>query len=145
MTETRIAVRYHSRTGNTKKLADAIAEELGIEAKDLSAPLDEKADILFLGSAMYAAGVDKKIKSFIADNKDNIGTIFSFCTTGVLASTYKQIKKLAEDCGVGISESEFHCRGKFLLLHGNRPNEEDIRAARAFAAEAVKSVDADNA
>lgn len=143
--ENRIAVRYHSRTGNTKKIADAIAAELGVEAKDLSSPLEDKAEILFLGSAIYAAGVDKKVKSFIADNKDKIGTIFSFCTTGMLTSTYKQIKKLAEDCGVNVAEAEFHCRGKFLLLHGGRPNEEDIAAARAFAKDAIKSVDVDEA
>ena len=28
-----VAVRYYSRSGNTKKLADAIAEVAGVEAK----------------------------------------------------------------------------------------------------------------
>ena len=32
----KIAVRYYSRGGNTKKLADAIAEELGVESLPVS-------------------------------------------------------------------------------------------------------------
>ena len=51
-------IRYFTKTGNTKKLADAIAEELGTQAKDLSASLPEKTDILFLCSSMYWAGAD---------------------------------------------------------------------------------------
>ena len=68
----KVAVRYHSRTGNTKKVALAIAEALGVDAKDASVPLEEKVDILFLGSAVYAAGVDDAMKAFVAGNKDNI-------------------------------------------------------------------------
>ena len=33
-------VRYYSQTGNSKKLALAIAEELGIEAKDVKEPVE---------------------------------------------------------------------------------------------------------
>lgn len=40
-----IAVRYFTKTGNTKKLADAIAQELNVDARELSVSLNEKADI----------------------------------------------------------------------------------------------------
>lgn len=39
-----IAIRYYTRSGNTQKLASAIAEAINIEAKDVSVPLTEKAD-----------------------------------------------------------------------------------------------------
>ena len=42
------AVRFYTKTGNTKRLAEAIAEELGIEALPLSAPITEAVDIRFL-------------------------------------------------------------------------------------------------
>ena len=32
----KVAVRYFSRGGNTKKLAEAIASAIGVEAKDVS-------------------------------------------------------------------------------------------------------------
>lgn len=59
-----IAIRYYTRSGNTQKLASAIAEAMNIEAKDVSAPLTEKADILFFGSSVYAGGVADAVKQF---------------------------------------------------------------------------------
>ena len=37
----KIAVRYYSRGGNTKKLADAIAKAVGVEALTADTPLKE--------------------------------------------------------------------------------------------------------
>lgn len=54
----RVEVRYYSKTGNTKKLAEAVAKAAGVEAKTTSSPIMEGTDILFLGSSVYAAGVD---------------------------------------------------------------------------------------
>ena len=58
----KVAVRYFSRGGNTKKLAEAIASAIGVEAKDVSFGLNEDVDLLFLGSSVYAYGVDASIK-----------------------------------------------------------------------------------
>ena len=35
----RFAVRYYTKTGNTKRLAEAIANELGVEALPISEPV----------------------------------------------------------------------------------------------------------
>lgn len=32
------AVRYYTKTGNTKRLAEAVAKELGVEALSISRP-----------------------------------------------------------------------------------------------------------
>ena len=61
----KIAVRYHSRSGNTEKLARAIADAVGAQALPVSVPLGERVDILFLGSAVYAAGIDEAVKTFV--------------------------------------------------------------------------------
>ena len=71
----KIAVRYYTRSGNTKKLADAVAKAVSAEAKDIASPLTEKTDILFLGCSYYAFDVDEAVKTFIAQNKENIGRI----------------------------------------------------------------------
>ncbi len=128
-----IAVRYYTKTGNTEKLANAIANAVGVKAENVSSPLTEKADILFLGSSVYAAGVDDSVKQFIADNKENIGTIYNFSTAAILSSTYKQVQKLAEENGVTMAQEEFHCRGAFTAMHRNRPNENDLQKAVEFA------------
>lgn len=133
-----IAVRYYTKSGNTKKLAEAIAGAVGAEAQDVSVPLSEKTDILFLGSSVYAAGIDNSVKSFIKDNASNIGTIVNFSTAAILASTYKQVAELAKSNNIAIASEEFHCRGAFGPVHKGRPNADDLKKAAAFAAEFVK-------
>ena len=66
----KIAIRYYTKTGHTKKLAEAIGKELGVEAKTIDTPLEEKVDILFLGSSVYAAHLAGPVKSFIKNNKE---------------------------------------------------------------------------
>lgn len=126
-------IRYFTKTGNTKKLAEAIAAELGTTAKDLSAPLTEKTDILFLCSSVYWAGADSSVKKYIKDNADKIGTLVNVSTAAMIESTYSQVRKVCEQAGVTISDKEFHCRGKFAVMHSGRPNDADLQAARSFA------------
>lgn len=132
-----IAIRYFTSTGHTKQLAEAIGEAIGVEAKDVSLPLEDKVDILFLGSAMYAGGIDGAVKNFIADNKNRIGKIYSFSSATLATSTYKQIKKVCDEQGVALAEEEFHCKGAFGIVHKNRPNAEDLQNAATFAVQIV--------
>ena len=134
-----IAVRYFTRSGNTKKLALAIAEAVGVEAQDVSVPLTEHTDILFLGSSVYAAGVDDAVKKFLAGNHDKIGTLYNFSTAAIISSTYGQIKKLCAEHGIKLAEEEFHCRGSFTMMHKNHPDEADIKNAAAFAKRVLES------
>ena len=53
-------------------------------------------------------------------------------TAAVLASTYKQIKKVAEQNGVKMALDEFHCKGSFGAMHKNHPDSADLSAAREF-------------
>ena len=54
----KIAVRYYTKTGNTKRLAEAIAEAVGVKALPISEPVTEQTDILFLGNSYYAFSID---------------------------------------------------------------------------------------
>lgn len=137
----KIAVRYCSRGGNTKKIAEAIAEALGVEAETVERPLDEKTDAVFLGSAVYANGVDDSVKRFLNKNAENIGTLYNFSTAAVLQSTYKQVKKIADECGITISPREYHCKGSFLFLNPGRPNSGDLTRAAAFAKIACQDIE----
>lgn len=134
-----VAVRYFSLSGNTKKVADAIASAVGVEAKTVAEPLEEKVDVLFLGSAVYAFGVDPAITAFIATNASKIGKIANFSTTALVPSTYKLVKKIAEQNNVSMMEEEFHCKGKFKMMHTSRPNEKDLTEAKEFAKTIVEA------
>ncbi|MGB8451911.1 MAG: flavodoxin family protein [Anaerocolumna sp.] len=132
-TDKKIEVRYFSKTGNTKKLAEAIANTLGVMAESVETPLEGNVDILFLGSSVYGAGVDTSIKTFINSLDSQVKKVVNFSTAAILPSTYAQIKKLLSVKGIKLDEREFHCRGEFLLMHKGRPNAQDIKKAQAFA------------
>ena len=126
-------VRYYTRSGNTKKLANAVAEAVSVEAMDITAPLTEKVDILFLGSSYYAFDADDAVKNFIADNKNNIGKIVCFGTSAMMKSMRKPLAKVAGKLGIAVADEEFHCRGQFGKIHKGRPNEKDVEDAKKFA------------
>ena len=130
----KLAVRYYTKTGNTKRLAEAVANELGVEALPISEGLNEQADILFLGNSYYAFTIDPEVRSFIAGlSKDKVGKIVNFGSAALLNSTYKKVKAEAAKVGIPVDEKEFHCKGEFKALHKGRPNEDDLKAAREFA------------
>ena len=133
-----IAIRYYTRSGNTKKLADAISEALNIEAFDVSVPLSEKTDILFLGCSYYAFDVDPIVKDYIVNNKDNIGKIVCFGTSAMMKSMKKPVTKVAKTVGITVSDEEFHCRGRFGKIHKNRPDANDLKDASEFAKKVVQ-------
>ncbi len=128
------AVRYYTKTGNTKRLAEAIAQELGVEALPISAPIEEKVDLLFLGNSYYAFSIDPEVRDFIKSlDKAKIGKIVNFGSAAMLNSTYKKVKAEADKVGIPMMETEFHCKGEFKGIHKGRPNADDVKAAAAFA------------
>ena len=128
------AVRYYTKTGNTKKLAEAVAGALGVEALPISEPVTEPVDILFLGNSYYAFSIDPEVRKFIQSlDKEKVGSIANFGSAAMLRSTYKKEKAEADKVGIPMQEKEFHCRGEFKGVHKGRPNEVDVASAVAFA------------
>lgn len=127
------AVRYYTKTGNTKRLAEAVAKELGVEALPITEPVSEKVDILFLGNSYYAFNIDPEVREFVASlDKEKVGKIVNFGTAALLNSTYKKVKEEADKVGIPMDPKEFHCRGEFKGVHKGRPNANDIAEAIEF-------------
>lgn len=132
----KIAVRYYTKTGNTKRLAEAVARAVGVEALPISTPVTEPVDILFLGNSYYAFSIDPAVRAFVkALSKDRVGKIVNFGSAAMLNSTYKKVKAEADKLGIPMDSREFHCKGEFKGIHKGRPNDEDLKAAAAFAKE----------
>ena len=134
-----IKVVFHSKTGNTKKVAEAMASAAGTSAIDIyhaDSILSEQVDLLFVGDGMYYAGIDKSTKEFISklDSKkikcaavfSTSGNAWSFGPTG--------ISKRLERQGVQVFHESFRCHGNaFGIAYPSRPNEEDLKNAAQFA------------
>jgi flavodoxin len=128
-------VVYFSRTGNTKKLAEAIAGAAGCTAADISAfDASRTYDILFFGSAVYGGKLDPGFSQFIRGldaAKVKRAALFTSYAFGESASG--MIKALLKEKGIDIDETIYSSRGKFLFFNRKRPDEADIEGAKKFA------------
>ncbi|SDB36506.1 flavodoxin family protein [Eubacterium oxidoreducens] len=130
----KVAVRYYTKTGNTKRLAEAVAKAVGTEALALSSPIDEPVDVLFLGNSYYAFNIDPEVREFIRKlDRNKVGRIVNFGSAAMLNSTYKKVKAEADKIGISMDKREFHCKGEFKGIHKGRPNAADLKAAADFA------------
>ncbi len=132
------AVRYYTKSGNTKRLADAVAKAVGEKALPITEPITEPVDILFLGNSYYAFSIDPEVRKFIRSlDKNKVGKIVNFGSAAMLNSTYKKVKAEADKVEIPMDEREFHCKGEFKGMHKGHPNTEDMAAAAEFAKKIV--------
>lgn len=127
-----IQVRYHSRGGNTKKLADAIAKAVGTNALTTENPVDE-ADILFIGGALYAGKVDKPLEALL--NGLSAGSVKQVALFGNSASGKgigEIAKPILEQKQIPVA-GDYSCKGKFLLANRGKPDSKDLAAVAEFA------------
>ena len=130
----KIAVRYYTKTGNTKRLAEAIAKAAGAEALPISVPVAEPVDILFLGNSYYAFTIDPEVRAFVASlDREKVGRIVNFGSAAMMKSTWKKVKAVADKAGIRMDEREFHCKGEYKNFHKGKPDEADLKAAAEFA------------
>ena len=130
----KVAVRYYTKTGNTKRLAEAVARAVNTDAKPISVPVEEPVDILFLGNSYYAFSIDPEVRDFVRSlDKNKVKRIVNFGSAAMLNSTWKKVKAEADKAGIPMDEREFHCKGEFKGIHKGRPNDEDLKAAAEFA------------
>ncbi|MGI6736325.1 MAG: flavodoxin family protein [Anaerovoracaceae bacterium] len=134
MERQKTAVRYYSRSGNTAKIATAIAEECGCRAKKIPQPLTEPVDLLFLGAALYGGRLDAEVTTFLQSlEKDKVGRVAVFATSAISKKVYQLVCAELEGSGIETAADNFYCHGKFAFLHIGHPSEADEQAARDFA------------
>jgi flavodoxin len=134
-------VVYFSRTGNTKKVAEAIAAELKVTAKDVkTAGILPHDAFIFLGTGCYGGTVPKEIVKFIEKNKFN-GRIMALFTTSAFGSVAERglIEKQITGKGAVITHN-FKCYGHFLTTRKNHPTPEELQKAREFARTAATTL-----
>ncbi len=128
------AVRYFSKTGNTRKLAEEIAKTTECKAQTTDKPVKEEVDVLFLGASVYWGGIDKQVKDFIRSlDAKKIKKAAVFSTSALAERAYPQISKLLQAQGIPTVKKNFYCRGQFKALHRNKPDAEDLKAVREYA------------
>lgn len=134
-----IAVRYQSRNGNTRAVAEVIAKTAGVEAKPVSEPINEHADILFVGGGVYMWNADKELLDFLQGlDPEQVGQIAAFSTTGATDIVTKKICAYAKENGITANENtlclKMLTQGHSALgLQGGKLTEKQIIGATRFA------------
>jgi len=142
-------VVYSSGSGNTKKIAIGIAEELKCEIVDLAEveikKIDlENVDTIFLGSGVYCGKLHKnviefaKTLNFIDSFKGTHKNITFFVTwlgRGKSdAIAINNCEKLMDSKNIEILEDHFECYGEsFKFFKKGHPDESDIKNAQKWA------------
>jgi flavodoxin len=131
---------YFSKGGNTRKIADAMAEELGFKATDFNeATLNPETSLVFLGTGCYGGKPSPKILEFVQANDFKGKQVALFGTSG--AGEGKQLHDITDALkakGATI-KGTFDCKGKFTLFNRGRPNTDDLARAKQFAKDMAKT------
>ncbi len=132
-------VIYYSLTGNTKKVAEAIATELDVIAENVKtkAKLAEES-FVFLGTGLYGPWRSRGLKKFIDGNNLDGRKVALFGTSA--EGKGKEVEDLEETVTAkgAIISGRFYCKGKFLFfIRRKHPTSEDLENARKFARELV--------
>ena len=133
----KIKVFYHSSTGNTKKVAEAIAAAVNAspEAMTEGCKISEPIDLLFIGDGIYAGKMSKKTKAFI-DQLDGslVKNAAVFGTYGGQDKVIAAIKERLTEKGIPVCARSFLCKGQaWLVGNRNHPNQADLEEAARFA------------
>ena len=127
-------VVYFSRTGNTKKVAEAMAAELKVTAKDVKTAGVLPADaFILMGTGCYGATLPKEITAFMKKNSFR-GRIMGLFTTSAFGSAAERglIEKQITERGAIITHN-FKCYGRFLTAKKTHPTPEELGKAKQFA------------
>lgn len=138
-----IKVVYHSSTGNTRKIADAIGKELQVapeEASEFAILSDESIDMLFIGDGIYAGKPHKSISELIAKlDKNTVKNAAVFATYGGQPSIGNTIKTLLTDKGINVMGEPFTCKGKaWVFMNRKHPSDDDLNKAKEFATSIIE-------
>ena len=134
----KVAIRYYSRTGNTKKLACAIQEQLGVAAETIDIPVPYDIDLLFLGTSTCGGRMDREIVDFIPTLKGRQIKVVVFSSAFFRKSNYKFLHKQLSSMKIALLPENFHSGNFFNLFHHRYPSEVDLKKIKTFSQEIVR-------
>ena len=132
----KVKVVYHSKTGNTKKVAEAIAKGVGTTAVQITDKIKfDSADLLFIGDGVYGMKPDKVTNEFIKTlDPSKVKSVAVFGTYGGQKKAIVVMKEMLRKQGINVVEESFGCKGKsWFILNRSHPDTNDLNDAQQFA------------
>ena len=134
------SVIYSSFTGNTKKIAELIARQMGAELMRVKeVPLNwEPTDLIVIGTGVYANRPAQPLIRWLYSSPSFKGKKAAvFVTAGDMEQARQNARwliKVLESKGATVHKTAFVCKGAFLWVFGaGHPNIKEKQAAIEFA------------
>lgn len=125
----KVAIRYFSRGGNVRAMAEALARGAGVEALSIDEPgaeITEPVDLLFIGGALYAFQLDKAFKAYLEClPEDLIGEAICFGSSLLTRRPIYLIQDALKRKSIKINKQAVYSR--------NHPNDNLIGVLEYFA------------
>lgn len=136
-------VVYASRGGNTRKLAEQVAEELccplyDIETEEVPPEALRLVDVIFAGSGVYWNAPHRglqKLDGLLRDRAARVALFFTWAGRGdSLDRADRVLRRWLSESEIPVLKGHFSCYGEcFGLFRRGSPNREDLENVRAWA------------
>lgn len=129
------ALIYVSKTGHSKKIAEAIATGLGIKGEDVKAtPKLIDVDLLFIVGGIYGGQSLPELTDYIKTiDKSMVKKVALITSCVSKKSKQVLVRELLTSNDIEVVPDEFICQGNFLFFGLGHPNKKEIEDAVMFA------------
>ena len=128
------AVIYYTKLGHSKKIAQAIAQELRVKAQDVcNNPKLDQIDRLYIVSGIYGGVSAPELVAYLKSlNPQQVKQAFLLTSSGGKTSPATNVRAILTELGIPVSKEEFTCQGAIFLFGLGHPNKVDLQNAVAF-------------
>lgn len=150
----RSIIIYSSKSGNTKKIADSMASQIGCEAIRITADSPQPTvdlegyDLVLVGTGLFAGTPNEDLVQYLRNLNLKTTKLFAlFITWGGAPRTDKlaltRLRTLLESKRQKVLEDHFACYGgwKGILMKRGHPKPEEIKAAGEWAKKLIDSLE----
>ena len=147
-------ILYSSKSGNTKKIADTMASQIGCDAIQITSKSPpptgdlDCVDLALVGTGLFAGTPNEDLMRYLGNLNLKTAKMFAlFITWGGAPRTDKlalaRLRKLLESKGQNVLEEHFACYGGWrgVLMKRGHPKAEEIKAAGEWAKKLVDSLE----
>ena len=136
-----INVIYQSRSGNTRRIAEAIAGVCQVQAIDIHKPHNiSGSDLLFVGMGVYGGKPDNSVLDYLDQLPANTIKGAALFSTSASGKDHMELAvNLLEHKGIQLYPKHLLLKGKFLFLNKNMPGRKECFEAEAFAEEVLEA------
>ncbi len=135
-------VVYISKTGHSRKIAQAVAESIGTKALDAALDPDvHGTDLLFVVSGIYAGKAEPRLSAFLSKLQPDDVRRVAFITSSLSKSRQEDGRRTLADTGIPAARDEYSCMGSFLFFGRKHPDGADIQGAIDFALQLMETTD----